>query len=435
LAVPETLHVNANEILDVRGPLIGGAVSGGLDSCTVTSWLTRKGFEVHGYTVDLGQPDEENLDAVADRMIACGAKAATILPGKEALVQQGIKVIQAQARYEGGYWNTTGIARPVTTSIILDRMAEDGVPVLFHGATGRGNDQMRFQLSANLLAPDIDVYAPWRDPEFLTEFPGRAEMIDYCEANSLPIRPARESRYSTDANILGLTHEAGDLEDVGIPPFFVEPGMGNWAWDAPETPQSVAVTFEAGVPVAIDGRTLDPVMLFESANAIAGRHGVGIGLHVIENRFVGVKSRGIYEAPAMELLGSAYEFLAQFIFDRRTREQFDSLSRTISRQIYEGYWFDLATKSALAALDEMARLVTGTVMVRLYRGNVFFETADNNRNAMPYGLFTSASSMESDAGEDASEPRFDHTASEGFAQVIQVHARTVGRRQRGGYER
>ncbi len=129
--------MNANEILETRGPLIGGAVSGGLDSCTVTSWLTRKGFEVHGFTVDLGQPDEENLDAVADRMLACGAKTAHILPGKEALIKEGLKVIQAQAKYEGGYWNTTGIARPVTTEIILKKMGDDGIPVMFHGATGR----------------------------------------------------------------------------------------------------------------------------------------------------------------------------------------------------------------------------------------------------------------------------------------------------------
>ena len=267
--------MNANEILESRGSLIGGAVSGGLDSCTVTSWLTRKGFEVHGFTVDLGQPDEENLDAVADRMLACGAKAAHILPGKEALIAEGIKVIQAQAKYEGGYWNTTGIARPVTTEIILKKMRDDGIPVMFHGATGRGNDQMRFQLAANFLNPTADVYAPWRDPEFLSEFPGRVEMIDYCEKNNLPIRSARESRYSTDANILGLTHEAGDLEDVSIPPFFVEPGMGNWAWDAPETPETVSIRFEAGEPVELNGKAIDAVVMFEQANDIGGRHGVG----------------------------------------------------------------------------------------------------------------------------------------------------------------
>jgi argininosuccinate synthase len=170
--------------------------------------------------------------------------------------------------------------------------------------------------------------------------------------------------------------------------------------------------------------------MFEQANEIGGKHGVGIGLHVVENRFVGVKSRGIYEAPAMELLGMAYEFLTQFIFDRRARELFESISRSLSKQIYEGYWLDQSTGASLAALAELTKLVTGTVAVRLYRGNVFFESADIDRDSMPNGLFTSASSMEDTSDEDPSEPQFDHEASEGFAQVIQVHARTVGTRQR-----
>ena len=425
--------MNWREVLEARGPHIGGAVSGGLDSCTVTHWLSENGFRVEGFTVDLGQPDEENVDAIADRMLACGAEAAHIVSGKEALVREGIRVIQAQARYEGGYWNTTGIARPVTTKAILDEMAKRDIPVLFHGATGRGNDQMRFQLATNFLAPDVDVYAPWRDSEFLEQFPGRAEMIEYCESNNLPIRPAKESRYSTDANILGLTHEAGDLEDVGLPPFFVEPGMGVWAWDAPDTPQSVSIRFEEGQPVEFDGVKMDAVAMFEKANSTGGAHGVGIGLHAVENRFVGVKSRGIYEAPGMELLGRAYEYLIQFVYDRRTREQFDALSRHLGAQIYEGYWLDLSTHSALAALDSMSKLATGTITVRLYKGNVYFETADISRSSMPHGLYTSASSMEDTSGGSAAEPQYDHESSEGFAQVIQVHARTVGKRQRGGY--
>ncbi len=430
--------MNWREVLEARGPHIGGAVSGGLDSCTVTHWLNEKGFRVEGFTVDLGQPDEEDIDAIADRMLACGAEAAHIVPGKEALVREGIKVIQAQARYEGGYWNTTGIARPVTTKAILDEMEKRDIPVLFHGATGRGNDQMRFQLATNFLAPDVDVYAPWRDNTFLEQFPGRAEMIKYCESNNLPIRPSKESRYSTDANILGLTHEAGDLEDVSIAPFFVEPGMGVWAWDAPDTPRSVAIRFEEGEPVEFDGERLDPVAMFEKANGVAGAHGVGIGLHTIENRFVGVKSRGIYEAPGMELLGRAYEYLIQFVYDRRAREQFDAISRHLSAQIYEGYWLDLSSHSSLAALASMSKLATGTIAMRLYKGNAYFETADISPSSMPHSLYTSASSMEDTSGQEASgdpgdEPQYDHESSEGFAQVIQVHARTVGKKQRDEY--
>ena len=401
---------------------LGGATSGGLDSCTVTHWLRSKGFEVHSYTADLGQPDEENLDAITDRMLGCGAVEATIVPCQTTLAEAGLKVIQAQARYEGGYWNTTSIARPVTVSRILSHLQAEGIGVLFHGATGRGNDQVRFQLSTNMLAPDIDVYAPWRDPDFVAQFPGRQQMIEYCEANGLPIKPARESRYSTDANFLGLTHEAGDLEDVTISPTFVEPGMGVWAWDAPDQPEVVTLSWEEGVPVAVNGERLDVVEMFERCNRVAGRHGVGIGTHVVENRFVGIKSRGIYEAPGMELLGRTYEFLLQFILDRRATDLLERLSSFISTQIYQGYWYDLGTTAALAALEPISRLATGAISVRLYKGEIFFDSAEDTPEAMPHSLYTDDSSMEAMG-------TYDHADAEGFLRVLQVSARNVGARQ------
>ena len=414
--------MNWRELQDKDITLIGGAVSGGLDSCTATHWLTGKGFDVTGGTVDLGQPDEENIEAIADRMRGCGAVDAFLVPAHDALADAGLKVIQAQARYEGGYWNTTGIARPVTVAALLREFETRGVPVLFHGATGRGNDQVRFQIATNMLRPDMDVYAPWRDPEFVEEFPGRQQMLDYCEKHDLPIKPAAESRYSTDANFLGLTHEAGDLEDVTVSPFFVEPGMGVWAWDAPDTPQSVTVRWEEGVPHSIDGETGSAVDLFQTANAVAGAHGLGIGLHTVENRFVGIKSRGIYEAPGMELLGQTYDLLLQFVLDRRARQLFDQLSAFISNQIYQGYWLDLGTTAALAALEPINRLVTGTVTVRLYKGTLSFETAEDTPEAMPHSLYTDDSSMEALGS-------YDHADAEGFLKVLEVSARNVGNRQ------
>ena len=187
--------MNWSDLKDKGFAVFGGAVSGGLDSCTVTHWLSEKGIDVKCFTVDLGQPDEEDLSSVADRMLACGASAATILDGQEALAIAGLKVIQSQSRYEGGYWNTTGIARPVTVQKILEEFHKENIEILFHGATGRGNDQVRFQLASNMISPEVNVYAPWRDQEFLDMFPGRKEMIEYCESMSLPIRPARESKY------------------------------------------------------------------------------------------------------------------------------------------------------------------------------------------------------------------------------------------------
>ena len=414
--------MNWKEIYASGSTIFGGAVSGGLDSCTVTHWLHQNGVEVHCFTVDLGQPDEENLQAVADRMLACGASKATIVPGKELLASAGLKVLQAQARYEGGYWNTTGIARPVTVKAILDTLSNDDINVLFHGATGRGNDQVRFQLTSNMLQPDLDVYAPWRDQEFLDKFPGRQQMIEYCELNNLPIRPARESRYSTDANFLGLTHEAGDLEDVSISPDFVEPGMGVWPWDAPDKPEYVSVYWDRGVPKSINGVEMDLIGIFEEANIIAGKNGVGIGTHVVENRFVGIKSRGIYESPAMELLGRSWEYVLQFVLDRRAREFYTNLSNVISTQIYQGYWLDSATTSALAALSPLASMVTGTIQVKLYKGNIFFDSIDDSIEKMPSSLYTDDGSMEAMGG-------YDHKDAEGFLNVLGVSAKNLGSRQ------
>lgn len=410
------------ELKDQDVQVVAGAVSGGLDSCTVTHWLRSKEFSIHCFVVDLGQPDEESLEAVKERMVACGADACHVIPGQSALVEAGLKVIQAQARYEGGYWNTTAIARPVTVQAIMPELKSRGLPVLFHGATGRGNDQVRFQLVANVLDPALTVYAPWRDPDFVASFPGREEMIDYCDANNLPIRPARDAKYSTDANLLGLTHEAGDLEDVDVPPFFVAPDMGLWPWDALEEPERVQVRWEAGVPVALNGKAVDLVAIFKEANRIAGRHGVGIGTHVVENRFVGIKSRGIYEAPAMELLGSTYEYLLQFILDRRARELYNTISAAVSTQIYQGYWLDLATTSALAALEPITRLATGTICVRLYKGGIFFETASQTPDDMPHSLYTEDSSMEGVGS-------YNHVDTEGFLRVLGVSAKNFGIRQ------
>lgn len=400
---------------DLKGRRIGGLVSGGLDSCTLTHWLRAQGVKPYCFIVDLGQPDEPDLEAVRQRMLACGAVEAEILPGQEPLVEAGLNVIQARAQYEGGYWNTTGIARYVITGLGVAAMRERGIDVLYHGATGRGNDQVRFQLATNMLAPEMQVYAPWRDPSMLDTFGGRKEMVEYAAAFGLPITATVEKIYSTDANMLGLTHEAGRLEELSTPATLVTPGMGVWAWHAPDEHQIVRISWERGRPVAIDARRLDLVQLFHVANELAGKHGVGVGRHVVENRFVGIKSRGVYESPGMDLLGQAYEYLLQLYLDRRARELFDHLSRYLAVQIYQGYWFDLGTTAALAAVERLARLVSGTVAVRLYKGSVIFEGAhDLEQTAALY------------AEDEASMERagtFDHADAEGFLRVLGVPAR------------
>jgi argininosuccinate synthase len=410
---------------ELIGKHIGGAVSGGLDSCTATAWLREQGALPHCFTVDLGQPDETSLDDIPRRMLACGAVEAAVISGQEALAAAGLQVIQAQARYEGGYWNTTGIARYVTTALVLRELERRSIGVLFHGATGRGNDQVRFQLATNMLAPATQVYAPWRDPAFIEKFGGRAEMLAYCAERHLPVRATVEKPYSTDANFLGLTHEAGRLESLATPATHVEPGMGVWAWDAPDRPRVLTVRWEAGVPVALDGEPLPLLEVFRQANRIGGENGVGIGAHVVENRFVGIKSRGVYEAPGMEVLGQSFAYLLQLVLDRRARDMYEAISRQLATQIYQGYWYDLATTSGLAALQPILSLLTGSIALRLYKGNIYFEGAEGAVHSLYREDIASMERVGS----------FDHADAEGFLQVLGVSARNYAEQQFGALNR
>ena len=400
---------------DLKGQTVAFAASGGLDSCTVTKWLTENGVRVVAVTADMAQPDETNLAEVGDRMRACGAADFVAIPLHDTIAEAGIEGIQFQARYEGAYWNTTGIGRHVIVAGMVPEMRKRGITVLGHGATGRGNDQVRFQLCTNMLAPEIGVYAPWRDEAFLKRFRGRTEMIEYCEKHKLPIKATRSAPYSTDANLLGLTHEAGKLEHLDVGPWFVTPGMGVLPEQAPDKPEAVTVRFEAGRPVALNGKKVTPFEAITQGNAIAGRHAVGICTHLVENRFVGIKSRGVYEAPGMELIGTAYAYLLQLVLDRRGRELFDGLSAFVAKQIYQGYGFDLGTQMAREALKPVNALATGTVRLKLYKGGLHFDAASD----VPHQLYSESNASMEAVGE------FDHADSEGFLRVLQVSARAL----------
>ncbi len=397
------------------GKTVGAAVSGGLDSCTITKWLVDKGVDVVCFTADLGQPDERDVDEIRERMLACGAQEAVIVDAKDALAAEGLRVIQCQAMYEGGYWNTTGIARFVTVKALLPEMESRGISILTHGATGRGNDQVRFQLATNMLNPHFSVYAPWRDEVFLKQFGGRKEMIDFCQEHGLPVTATHEKPYSTDANLLGLTHEAGRLESLKTPAGFITPGMGVHPKDAPDDIEHFTVTFARGVPVEVNGSPCTPLMSLMEANRIGGRNAVGIGIHTVENRFVGIKSRGVYESPGMELLGKCYEYLLQLILDRRARRLYDGIASAVAEQIYQGYWFDAATQSMLASVEQFTRLASGTITVALYKGNVAFHAA----SGVPHSLYSEETSSMEDIGD------FDHADSEGFLGVLGVGARAA----------
>lgn len=400
---------------DLKGQTVAFAASGGLDSCTVTKWLTENGVKVVCFTADIAQPDEANFDEIEQRMRACGAADYIAIPLHDTIAESGIEVIQFQAKYEGNYWNTTGIGRHVIVAGMIPEMKKRGATVLSHGATGRGNDQVRFQLCTNMLEPSFTVYAPWRDREFLKKFPGRSEMIDYCNAHKLPIKARKDAPYSTDANLLGLTHEAGKLEHLTTEPWFVTPGMGVLPKDAPDKPESVVVKFEKGRPVAINGKATTAFQAIQTANALGGKHGVGIATHLVENRFVGIKSRGVYEAPGMELIGTAYAFLLQLVLDRRSRELFDQLSLFVAKQIYQGYGFDLATHMARSALAPINAIASGSITVKLYKGRAEFESAAD----VPHQMYSEANASMEAIGT------FDHADSEGFLRVLQVSARAL----------
>jgi argininosuccinate synthase len=407
------------DVHDLRGATVAFCASGGLDSCTITHWLAEHGIAVVSFTADLGQTDEADLESVARRMRECGAVEAHVVPLRTEMGDIGLAAVQAQSRYEGGYWNTTPLARYVTVRGIIPRLIERGIGVLSHGATGRGNDQVRFQLITNMLAPGIEVYAPWRDQAFLDAFGGRDEMIAYCLDHGLPIKAAAQSRYSTDANLLGLTHEAGELESLTTPASLVDPEMGVRATEAPDTPERVVVRFDKGRPTEVGGEVVvDAEHAVRLANAVAGRNGVGIGLHLLENRVVGTKSRGIYEAPGMELLGSAYALVLQAVLDRRARRLFDFCSAYLAEQLYQAYGEDLGSSLALDVSAGVAALVTGTVTVDLYKGTVAFVALTD----VPHSVY-----VEEDASMNRSAG-FDHKDSEGFVRVLGVGARAAATR-------
>ena len=402
-------------ISELTGKKVGICVSGGLDSRTIARKLIDSGVDVLCFTADLAQPDEEDIRNVADRMAECGAET-TIVDLKGDMAEACFGMIKAQAMYDGGYWNTTGIARAVTVRGLIPEMKKRGCTVLGHGATGRGNDQMRFERYTNALAPDMGVYAPWRDPALLKEFPGRKEMSEYLKRCGIDAFPGGKKRYSTDANLAGLSHEAEDLESIETPCTIVEPRMGVWPQDAPDKPETFTVRFAQARPVEINGKKLSPLQVMTEANRIGGRNGIGLK-NALENRIVGTKSRGVYEAPGMELLGYCLLQIYQAIMDARTTKLFRHLSGIVAQQVYDGRYFDPVATASMAAINVIAAWASGEVTVSLYKGNIQFQEMRDCKAS----LYNEAdSSMEASAG-------LNPTSSQGFAEIQGVEALSMAR--------
>ena len=401
-------------VYDLRGKKIAFAASGGLDSCTITHWLAQRDVEVVCFTADLGQPDESSFDEIGERMRQSGASEFVSIDLKDEMAEMGLSVVQCNAKYEGNYWNMTGAARQVIIKGIVPKLRAAGISVFSHGATGRGNDQVRFQVIAAMLDPALEYYAAWRDPVFLAEFKGREAMLDYCERHRIPVKASRAKPYSTDANLLGLTHEGGALESLRTPMRFVAPGLGNWPADAPSEPETLTVKFVRGRPVEVNGGEMPARQVFETLNEIGGRHGVGIAESLVENRFVGVKSRGVYESPALTVLGYCYQQLLQQILDKRALQFYLASSSFLGTQLYQGYWIDLGSKMARRAAAELAEFVSGEVKVELYKGNLGYLST----TGVEHGLYNNEGSMEN-------EGSFDHHDSQGLLNILTISAKTV----------
>ena len=362
--------------LPSSGTKVGVAFSGGLDTRTAVAWLARAGMEVYSYTADLGQPDESDVTVIPPVALKHGARAARLVDCREAMAREGIVALQCGAFHlsVGGrkYFNTTPLGRAVTTTAIVRAMREDGVHVFGDGSTHKGNDIQRFYRYGILVNPDLMIYKPWLDTRFVTELGGRKEMSEYLQSIGLPHTMSAEKAYSTDANVLGATHEAKDLEHLDKSMHIVNPIMGvaHWKRDAIIEPETVTVTWEQGRPVALNGeRFASPFALFLAANATGGRHGLGMS-DQIENRVIDAKSRGIYEAPGMALLHVTYERLLSATHNESTTELYGSLGRRLGRLLYEGKWFDpeaLMLKDALTRW--VAPAVSGEVTLELRRGD------------------------------------------------------------------
>jgi argininosuccinate synthase len=362
--------------LPPAGTHLGIAFSGGLDTRCAVAWLSRHGLAVHAYTADLAQPDEANPADIPPVALTHGAVDSKMVDCREALVREGIIAIQCGAFHlsTGGkkYFNTTPLGRAVTTTAIVKAMREDGVHVFGDGSTHKGNDIQRFYRYGIFVDPDLKIYKPWLDPKFVSELGGRKEMSEYLEAAGLPYKMGTEKAYSTDANVLGATHEAKDLEQLSSGMRIVSPIMGAAFWK-PEvaiSPEEVTIAFERGAPVAIDGKRFDSTFeLFVECNRIGGRHGLGMS-DQIENRVIDAKSRGIYEAPGMALLHLVYERLLSAIHNENTLDAYFVHGRRLGRLLYEGKWFDPEAMMLKDALTRwVAPSVTGQVTVELRRGD------------------------------------------------------------------
>jgi argininosuccinate synthase len=350
------------------------AYSGGLDTSVLMSWLKETyDAEIIAFCADIGQDEElKGLDKKAKKT---GASKIYIDNLQEEFAKDFIyPMIQANAIYEGEYFLGTSIARPLIAKRMVEIAKAEGAHSIAHGATGKGNDQVRFELTAAALAPQLEVIAPWRDERFRAQFPGRAEMIAYCEEKKIPVQASAKKPFSMDRNLLHISYEAGILED----PWF---DAGNLKYrdyfttlsvfpeDAPDKPAYVTLDFENGNCIAVDGKAMNPLQVMRTLNKLGGKHGVG-RVDMVENRFVGMKSRGVYETPGGAILHFAHRQMESLTMDREVMHLRDSLIPKYATLVYNGFWYAPERLAIQALVTESQKKVSGTVRVKLFKGGI-----------------------------------------------------------------
>ncbi len=392
------------------------AYSGGLDTSVILGWLMDEGYDVHAVYVDLGQPCEDR-EAILQKARNIGAASAQIIDAQEELCRDfAFPVLQWQAKYEGVYLLGTSIARPLISKVCLQVAREVGADAFAHGATGKGNDQCRFQLAAEALDPKVHVIAPWRIEKFRKAFPGRSEMIAYCNERNIPVKASVAKPYSSDENCLHISYEAGKLEDLTVNGVeLVEFGMTVSPQQAPDQVEQVTIGFESGVPVQVNGQRLGAAEIVRTLNAIGGRNGIG-RIDMVENRFVGMKSRGVYEAPGMTLLYEAHRLLEQLTLDRDLVHLRDRLSPEVAEMVYYGFWYTPKMDALMAFIREAQQPVTGEVRLNLYKGNIMVDSRTSPNSLYDEGIAT----MEGGGS-------YNQTDAEGFLRIQGLPSRVQGR--------
>lgn len=349
------------------------AYSGGLDTSVILKWLVDKGYEVIAYIADVGQ--NEDFNSVKEKALKIGASKVYIEDLKKEFVTDFIfKAIKANAVYEGKYLLGTSLARPLIAKKQIEIAKKEKTNIVGHGATGKGNDQVRFELTYYTLMPNVEIISPWKDEEFLKKFQGRSDMIKYCKKNKIPIKATVKKPYSTDPNLMHISYESGILENISKGPKEDIFQMTISPLKAPHKETKLVIEFKQGIPVKVIDKTnkvteTDPLKLFQYLNKVGGENGIG-RVDLVENRFIGIKSRGIYETPAGTILHKAHLDIEGITMDKEVKQIRDSLIPKISSLIYNGFWYSPEFDLLMTMVDKSQENITGKVNLKLYKGNV-----------------------------------------------------------------